>query len=518
MKKKLLTLLLCSITASALLTGCSQFQLPFSKTADTEAAAPQAVSAAVEEVTAEAPAEEIPAETAVSEPAPVYTEPLVAETVTPESAENLAENPGDAVGTFEAEPASALQDGQMYSYLTGEPVSVEVGMKRPFAVMINNLQPAIPQSGIAKADVMYEAMVEGSITRLMAVFQDISAVGQLGPVRSSRHYYLYMSDDQDAIYTHFGWSPFAQSIIENEGRQTINGQFYDGDGNFYRTSDREAPHNAYATGQGLLNIATDRGIPLTHSESWQSGMKFNTTDTPLADGEEALRVNIPFNYNNPYFAYNEAEKVYYRWEYDAPHIDMETNEQLSYKNIIVLYVAQQVISDYGHLELGLCGTMDGLYITDGKAIPIEGYRDDGPTYYYDMNGNEIRLNPGKTMIEYVPDDSRVTFGGEAPVFSNASDNAENQSAEAEEEAFTDTQFTEEPVFYDTEPVYYDTEPVYYDTEPVYDDGTDAGFDAGTGTVIDDGTGAVDGGEVYVEPVVETADAGGEVYVEPAAGE
>ena len=488
------------LLTGSLMTGCSLPGISSPTSSAEITPAPQETLAGADqetEVTQEAA--EIPGET-VAEAAPLEAAPLTAETVDPAQAETAAETPAEAP----AEPAAetpALPEGQMYSFLTGEPVSTEIGMKRPFAVMINNLQPAIPQSGIAKADILYEAMVEGSITRLMAVFQNITDVGQLGPVRSSRHYYLYMADDLDAIYTHFGWSPFAQSLIETQGRQTINGSFYDGDGNFYRTSDREAPHNAYATGQGLLNIATDRGMPLTHDSSFQSGMKFHTADTPLENGEPATRVDIPFNYDTPYFEYNEAEKVYYRWEYGAPHIDMETNQQLSFKNIIVLYVAQQVISDYGHLDLGLYGNMDGLYITDGKAIPITGIKDDGPTQYFDLNGNEILLNPGKTMIEYVPDDAKVTFDGAAPIYGSDQSGSGEGAAEAEEDmgaAAAETPVyndnTEAPVYYDytEEPVYYAAEePVYYDnteTTEVYTEPEPVIYD----------TGAAEGGEVYTE--------------------
>ena len=508
MKNRFIKLFLPGLLTVSLLSGCS---LPgiSSPTSSAEVdPVPQETLAGAEQDIA------VIEEDTVAEAVPLEATPLTAEAVSPAQ---TAETEGTAVSETPAavpeETAAALPEGQMYSYLTGEPVSTEVGMKRPFAVMINNLQPAIPQSGIAKADILYEAMVEGSITRLMAVFQNITDVGQLGPVRSSRHYYLYMADDLDAIYTHFGWSPFAQSIIENEGRQTINGSFYDGDGNFYRTSDREAPHNAYATGQGLLNIATDRGMPLTHDAGFTSGMKFRTADTPLEGGDPATRVDIPFNYDTPYFEYNDAEGVYYRWEYGAPHIDMETGEQLSFKNIIVLYVAQQVISDYGHLELGLYGNMDGLYITDGKAIPITGVKDEGPTQYFDMNGNELLLNPGKTMIEYVPDDARVTFDGEPPVYGNEQSAAAGTAAGAEDVVIDTAQA---PAVYDApaeEPVYYDTTeaPVYYDTTeaPVYYDNTEQ-------PAADNA-----GGEVYTEPepaVNDAAATDGAVYTEGGTAE
>ena len=345
---------------------------------------------------------------AFAESEPLEAVPLSAEPVTEDTA------PADT-------GSATLGEGMMNSYLTGLPVSTEVGQRRPFAVMINNLQPAIPQSGISKADLLYEVMVEGSITRLMAVFQDIASVGQLGPVRSSRHYFIWMADDTDSIYTHFGWSGTAQKLIEDEGRQTINGTFYDGDGNFYRTSDREAPHNAYVTGQGLINIATSNGIPQMHPDGYVPNLKFNAADTPLASGEDAYVVNIPFAYDTPWFNYNQDTGLYERYEYGSPHIDMENNEQLAFKNIIVVYVDQWVFTDYGHLDMNYAGENDGLYITDGKAIPIRSVKPgwEYAAQYYDMNGNEIYLNPGKTMFEIVPSYSTVTFGDTAPVYGNS---------------------------------------------------------------------------------------------------
>ena len=89
----------------------------------------------------------------------------------------------------ETEEPNTLGEGEMYSYLTGEVVSKEVGLKRPYAIMLNNIYDALPQSGILYAEIVYEAQVEAGITRLMGVFQDVDDVEKIGSIRSARHYY-----------------------------------------------------------------------------------------------------------------------------------------------------------------------------------------------------------------------------------------------------------------------------------------------------------------------------------------
>ena len=83
-----------------------------------------------------------------------------------------------------------LADGQMFSYLTGEPVDEKIGLQRPYAIMINNIKEGLPQSGVSQAEMIYEAQVEGGITRLMALFQDVDHVEKIGSIRSARHYYI----------------------------------------------------------------------------------------------------------------------------------------------------------------------------------------------------------------------------------------------------------------------------------------------------------------------------------------
>ena len=334
-----------------------------------------------------------PTPTATPEPTPT---PVAAETLTPTPTPEPSKTP--------------LPEGQMYSYLTGEPVSEEIGLKRPFAVMINNLQPAIPQSGLPQADMLYEIMVEGSITRLMAIYQDLGDLQKIGPVRSLRHYYMDFANDNMGWIVRFGGSYLADNRAAEEGLLNIDGMV---DGAFYRTSDRVAPHNAYISAEGILTTAEAKGMNRDYPENYEPNLVFLEKEADLSGGVDANKVIVPFVWDNPYFEYNADEKLYYRYEYGAAHVDMETGEQLKFKNIIVQYVDQWAVpeSSSDHQDMNLYTKGEGLYITNGKAIEItwEKKDHDDATRYYDKDGKQIEMNPGKTMFEVVNNPNRVTF-------------------------------------------------------------------------------------------------------------
>ncbi len=310
----------------------------------------------------------------------------------------------------EAEMSEDIPAGMMRSYLTGELVPIEEGEKRPFAIMINNIQDALPQSGIKYADVVYEAQVEGGITRLMAVYGDPTGVEKIGSIRSARHYYIDFARDNDAIYVHYGQSKFAEARIGNESIKTISVLSGYGTRVFYRSTDRVAPHNVYTTDEML-----ELGVEITknernHDKSYQGHLKFSPVDYAPEDGVDANKVSISFD-SKPYFEYNSEDGLYYRYQYGQKHIDRESEEQLAFKNIIIQSVHEKAISDEDHQDLTLNGKGKGYFITHGKAVEItwERKNDKDVTRYYDKDGNEIKLNIGKTFFEYVSTDKTITI-------------------------------------------------------------------------------------------------------------
>ena len=332
------------------------------------------------------------------------------ETKAPETQTETETKETETEKETEKETRAALPEGMMYSYLTGEPVDTAIGTKRPFAIMINNIQEAIPQSGISQAEIVYECPVEYGITRLMCLFQDISGLDKVGSVRSARHYYVDLSNDNDAIYVHFGWSPFAEERITADGIPSVNGLYDDGTV-FYRTDDREAPHNVYTNKEGLEASLSWTGQTRDYPEGYESRLVFNPEDTVPENGQDASKVTLPFSANSPWFEYDAETGLYDRFQFGEAHIDVENGEQLTFKNLVIQYADRSVISEQDHQDFSLYGEGKGLYISDGKAVEITWKKADknDKTRYYYADGTEVSLNPGKSYMALVPSDTSVTL-------------------------------------------------------------------------------------------------------------
>ena len=191
--------------------------------------APETASAGTSYVSEETAGESKTETKATETPAPTEDpalEPLVPEAIEPTPAED------------------ALPEGMVKSYLTGEPVAEVQGRRRPVAVMLSNIISACPQSGISRAGVIYEAPVEGGITRLMGLFENYDDLEKIGSVRSCREYYVYLAAGFDALYYHYGQAAYAIPLLESDHIDNVNGMEYS-EQVYYRTSDRPSPHNAY---------------------------------------------------------------------------------------------------------------------------------------------------------------------------------------------------------------------------------------------------------------------------------
>lgn len=333
------------------------------------------------------------------------------ETAAPETKLQI-ETESETETETETETEFVVPEGKAVSHLTGELVDEAVNNRRPVALMINNVTEALPQSGIGSADILYEAVVESKITRLMAVFQDYESLEKVGPIRSARHYYLDFAHDEEAIYGHFGWSIFAENRINSEGIKTLQLMAGGLNSDYYRASDRVAPHNVYMTGEQITHAIGRFGADTALPENYESRLKFNMKDTELADGQKAEVVDISMS-SKPHFEYDDAQKLYKKSQYGKPHMDDVADEQLAFKNIIVQYAAYSCIDAAADCQdIVLTGSGKGMYITDGKAVNITWKKDslnEDYTRYYTEDGEELKLNVGKSYIAVIPEDYTVTL-------------------------------------------------------------------------------------------------------------
>ena len=294
------------------------------------------------------------------------------------------------------------------------------GNSRPVAVMIDNHQDAWPQAGLNKAYMVYEIIVEGGETRLMALFKGVD-VDKIGPVRSARHYFIDYAMENDAIYTHFGQSPQAQSDIKKYNINDINGISEDGM-TFWRVKEKAAPHNAVTNTKKLLESAKNKGYKTTSTK--ESVLNYVTEEVNLEEGQTAYEVTIPHSdLQTVKYVYNSDSKVYTRYARGKKQTDWESKEDITTKNIIITFCNNYTLSDSenkGRQGLKNTGTFDGYYITNGKAIKIKCIKNtrEETTQYQDMNGNKIQVNDGNTFVNICPTNASVKILGDSTETSN----------------------------------------------------------------------------------------------------
>lgn len=316
----------------------------------------------------------------------------------------------EATMTDVPEMPERTKDGYVINPYTGEWIEESFKNKRPLCIMINNIIDAMPQSGISQADLTYEMLVEGGITRYLCVFQDYSKLEKLGPVRSARPYYVKMANMLDGYYAHVGWNSFAEEQIDLLGVNNLNGLTALSDIMYYRDNSRYAPHNVYTDAEKIQAGVDYEGYRTEHDSRFHKMFDFNYDDTPIGSGKKANKVTTAFGYYAPWFEYNETDKMYYRFQYDEEQIDDQTNEQLKYKNVIVMFV-QYVDIHEGLLDIDYTLGGKGYYISDGEYMEMEWKNKDGSVIFCGPDGKQIKMNPGQSFITVFPQEkaSGVTF-------------------------------------------------------------------------------------------------------------
>lgn len=302
------------------------------------------------------------------------------------------------------------RDKMRQSLLTGLWINQDDAKKRPVAVMLNNIKTANPQSGISDAQILYEALAEGGITRFMGLY-DLSIMNakteqRIGSVRSARHYFVSIADEYNAIFLHYGQTPYATKKINELGIDTINGMGGAGEKAFYRDKTIKAPHNAFTTKKGILDAIKAYKYKTEYTQDFEGHFKFYDTDTTLESQETAEIIKLGFtNSFIPSFEYNGKDHLYYRNQFGGPHIDANNQQQLSFKNIIVQFVKEWDIDKNGYQTMELeDASGKGYYITNGKKVDITWKKNEATKKmrYYDLDGSELKMNTGKTYIAIFP--------------------------------------------------------------------------------------------------------------------
>ena len=321
----------------------------------------------------------------------------------------------------ETEPAPTETEPVVlyYNPLTGE-VLPEYSENRPFAIMLNNHQSAMPQYGVGKADILIETLAEGGITRCMGIYHDISDVKAFGSIRSARLYFVQLAQGFDAILVHAGASAEADNYLDKTGWNHLDGVSGVNAGKyFYRDKDRlnagySLEHTMFIKPSSILSYAKKLGFSATRKGGISYGWQFGNSSA--AAGTDANQIRIHFgarsSHKSTSFAYDPATGLYYASQYGAAYVDASDGNQISFQNVLILKTSIVDQGDAaGHLTIKTVGSGTGYYACGGKRISIKWSRisSTSPFVFTTEDGQPLNLGVGKTYIAIIPSKGLVVY-------------------------------------------------------------------------------------------------------------
>lgn len=296
--------------------------------------------------------------------------------------------------------------------LSGIPLEDEEFACLPVSIMIENAADVLPQKGLFEADIVYEALAEGNITRLLAIYDSTRTVAQIGPVRSARSYFMDWAQEYGGVYMHVGGSPEALKALEDYDLINVD-QIGAGEVYFWRDQNLKAPHNVFTSNSNWLRAVEIRGGDQYYCKVGGIGM-WNFYDIPADYSDENLNLakEIKIDFSSELYQVdwklNQNLKAYQRWQGGDKYI-YDNGDQALASNVIVQVADTKIVDDIGRRKIN---TKSGgkVYVFNVYGV-VEGEWkvENGRTQFYDQEGNEIRLVPGKSWIEVVPSEESISY-------------------------------------------------------------------------------------------------------------
>lgn len=295
--------------------------------------------------------------------------------------------------------------------ITGEPSETDNGNSRPVAIVVKNDRAAAPQYGLSKAAVLYEAPVEGGLTRFLAVYSDVSYAEKIGPVIDSRGYFYDFAANHNAVFVQAGTTAEGNKVQVARGVTALDAIVGDMSPGFYRDNTlkttRGAENSVVTDANGLRSRARSFGVGLTVDKQT---LPFTIVDylknRDMTGGSYCTNLIIPFSANMTVeYSYSTLTNKYSRKQYGEAHTDAVTGKQLSFTNLIVLiadYTTVDIKTGEMKLSVGMRG--NGYYVYGGSYIMINWQRGDGaaPVKLYETDGKTpLEISSGNTYIAVI---------------------------------------------------------------------------------------------------------------------
>lgn len=318
-------------------------------------------------------------------------------------------------------PSDSSSEPEIMHYpvnrLTGiEDLSDAAVGKRPVAVMINNIKDALPQYGIAQADIIFETLVEGGITRMMAIYGDYTKIPDVCSVRSARFYYPITALSFDAVYVHWGEEGnYATNTIARLGVDRLSGSANPGN-IFGRDKARQSAgyaleHTGYLKGEMMPQVLSDLGYRTDLKDDYKDTVFQFAADGQVVVPNKGLSDEVVLKFSNSYystFTYDAASATYLKQHSGSPHKDGKTNTQLAFTNVLVLETDINTI-DGKLMDVAVVGSGNGWWFSNGGYQQIKWSKADeyAPFKLTDMSGNELTVNTGKSYLGMIRPDCTV---------------------------------------------------------------------------------------------------------------
>jgi hypothetical protein len=282
---------------------------------------------------------------------------------------------------------------------------------------IDNVE-SFPQSGLSKADIIYEMPAEGGLTRLQVLFYG-ETPDVVGPLRSARPYFIDLAREYNAVFVHHGGSPAAFDYLDTGvvDHVSTNTNY----NIFWRSDTRNAPHDSMMNFADLWEVIRDRDIDVlkeirTFTFAPEQTDQNEDDDKDSEDGEEpVVPAATAITVDNPYtlveYKYIEESNLYEHYVDGELYIDAENDQTVTASNILIQYVKSTVLDKYKRLAIDMTAGGKALLFTGGKVVEGTWSREDldSPTIFVDAEGNEFVLTRGKTWVHVINQNSEVTY-------------------------------------------------------------------------------------------------------------